>query len=106
MFQIILYLEKHKAIKQESFIFKKGSLSINKSKILVIWKALKDITKATLVVEDMTNLILKEAFPSIAYELLQRNLKDFSEVDFHQQQKYDEWKIFLKRIGKPQLKDP
>jgi len=44
-------------------------------------------------------------FPAIAFESLTRNLKDFSEVDFHRLMKFNSWKKFLKTIGKPSIKD-
>lgn len=44
--------------------------------------------------------------PQIAFDISSKNLQEFSDINFHTQQKYKEWKILLKNIVRPNLKDP
>ncbi|CDW80079.1 UNKNOWN [Stylonychia lemnae] len=63
--------------------------------------------KDVKIIQDESDLqdILTICLPAIAFEALTRNLKDFSEVDFHRLQRFNNWKKFLKTIGKPSIKD-
>ena len=44
--------------------------------------------------------------PQIAFDIQTSNLQEFSDINFHSSQKYKEWKLLLKKIGRPNLQEP